>query len=131
VVAVNEWTKVVTDPLGLVGFALFLVFAYLARVKKSKQHRWIVPSAMIMASVALVGGLTLAYYRVHAAAKPSAQPSPAPVKQRSVQQKSSGPGSPNVQGVEGDVTITVDQSSGDIKSETKAPPQKKQKQASQ
>jgi len=45
-----------------------------------------------------------------------------------VQQSTSGPGSPAVQGVQGDVTITVDQSSGDAKPKKaadKKPEQKK------
>jgi hypothetical protein len=43
-----------------------------------------------------------------------------------VQQISTGEGSPNVQGVQGDVTITVDQSKG--KTEEQKPPVKKPKQ---
>jgi hypothetical protein len=43
-----------------------------------------------------------------------------------VQQTSTGEGSPNVQGVQGDVAITVDQSSG--KTEAQKPPASKPKQ---
>jgi hypothetical protein len=124
----TEWTKVVTNPLGLAGFALFLVFGYLARAKRNDERRWLSPAAVALAVVALVGCLLIAYKQLP---KPSPQPVQAiqaqpPVKQQTnnnVQQTSSGEGSPNVQGVQGDVTITVDQSKG--KTEAQKPPAKK------
>jgi TIR domain/IPT/TIG domain len=48
-----------------------------------------------------------------------------------VQQTSSGAGSPNVQGVQGDVTITVDQSTGKTRTEKKKPAENKPKQENQ
>jgi len=57
----QEWTKVVTHPLGLAGFALFLVFSLLARAKRRDERRWIFPVSLVMAVFALVGGLSLAY----------------------------------------------------------------------
>jgi hypothetical protein len=48
-----------------------------------------------------------------------------------VQQTSTGAGSPNVQGVQGDVTITVDQSTDKTKTETTKPAEKKPKQENQ
>jgi len=114
----NVWTKVVTDPLGLAGFALFLVFEYLAKVKKSDQRRWLAPLAVFAGIAALIGGLGLGYVRVSKSVMPSSQTSAAPARQQinQVQQSSGAPGSPNVQGVQGgDVTITVDQSSGETK----------------
>jgi hypothetical protein len=130
-IAMGEWTKVVTHPLGLAGFALFLVFGCLARAKRNDERRWLSPAAVILALVALVGGLLIAYRQ---APKPAPQPIQAiqpqpPAKQQSnskVQQTSTGEGSPNVQGVQGDVTITVDQSQG--KTEAQKPPAKKPKQ---
>ena len=78
----NEWTKVVTEPLGLAGFALFLVFGYLAKAKKDDERRWLSlvaialagrhrsrwsPSlslvAIALAVIALLGGLSLAYFQ--------------------------------------------------------------------
>ena len=59
----QDWTKVVTEPLGLAGFALFLVFGVLARVKKQDERRWLGPLASGMAVLALLGGLTLAYVK--------------------------------------------------------------------
>jgi hypothetical protein len=56
----------------------------------------------------------------------SVQPKPAAAEQTNqVQQRSTGEGSPNVQGVQGEVTITVDQSKG--KTEVQKPPEKKPK----
>lgn len=80
----NEWTKVVTNPLGLVGFALFLVFGYLAKVNRLDERRWIAPVAMFVAIAALVGGLAIAYVQVPKAAQPSSQTSqpPSPAKQQ-------------------------------------------------
>jgi hypothetical protein len=113
---VSEWAKVVSDPLGLAGFALFLVFSLLAGLKRSDERRWIAKAAIFMAFAALVCGLGLACLRVLRpipAATKSQTPAPIP-KQNcgETDQKSAGPGSPNVNCVQGNVTITVDQSSG-------------------
>lgn len=117
----HDWAKVVTDPLGLVGFTLFLLFGALSRLKRRNERSWMVPAALGMAFVALAGGLTLAFLRnaqpavkavapgLNAPAAPSA--APAQVNQQ-VEQKTTGAGSPAVQGVQGNVTITVDQSDG-------------------
>jgi len=132
----SEWTKVVTHPLGLAGFVLFLVFGYLANAKRQDEHRWLSPVAFAIAAVALIGGLVLAYVEVSKPVPPSVQtnkpavPSQQQTNQQ-VQQTSTGAGSPNVQGVQGDVTITVDQSTGKTSTETKKPPEKKPKQESQ
>ena len=110
----SEWMKVVTQPLGLAGFALFLVFGYLAKAKRNDERRWLSLAAMALAAVALMGSLFIAYRQI---SKPSLQPAQtiqaqAPTSQQPnshVEQRSTGEGSPNVQG---DVTITVDQSKG-------------------
>lgn len=111
----KEWIKVVTDPMGLAGFALFLVFTVLS--KKGKKPAWLAAGAFAMACVALVGGLTLAYYRVRAnpssttAPSTASQPSPAPgtVNQQAIgeiKQESSGAGAVNAAGVQGG-SVTV------------------------
>jgi hypothetical protein len=129
--SINEWTKVVMHPLGLAGFALFLVFSLLAKLKRRNERRWLFPAMIAMAGIALLGGLGLAYTQLQgSSAAVVAQPSPTPTPvQRQVNQglqRSSGPGSPNVQGVQGDVTITVDQSSGKpVPQETEAKKAKK------
>lgn len=125
-----EWTKALIHPLGLVGYALFLLFGLVARAKRRDERRWILPAALVAAGIALLGGLGLALRDVDhkaqetAISQPQSQPS-APSTQRNdhVTQSSSGPGSPNVQGVQGDVTITVDQS-GSKTRKTPIPPAK-------
>jgi hypothetical protein len=120
----SEWTKVVTDPLGLAGFALFLVFGCLAKMKQSSERRWMAPLAVSAAILTLAGGLTLSYFRTAKSAPPVVQTDkkPAPTQVNQVQQSSTGPGSPNVQGVNGNVVITVDQSG---ETSTKKPPETK------
>jgi hypothetical protein len=129
----QDWTKVVTEPLGLAGFALFLVFGVLARVKKQDERRWLGPLASGMAVLALLGGLMLAYVKASQSPSPNVTTAPvakvpAPVQTNQVEQTTTGKGSPAVQGVQGDVNITVDQSSGTY--EKKAPPQKNSEKTS-
>lgn len=116
---INEWTQVLSSPLGLVSYALFLVFGFLAKVKSSSERRWVAPAAMFLACTALLGGLGIAYRQVELLKKSpppvnAVQPPDAQKKQTNsqVQQTSTGTGSSNVQGVQGDVTISVDQSAG-------------------
>jgi hypothetical protein len=121
----HDWAKVLTEPLGLAGFALFLVFGALSRIKKDKERRWLGPLAMGMAVLALTGGLTLAYLKSQPQATPQSTPAPAPqpapkTQTNMVEQTTTGPGSPAVQGVQGDVTINVDQSSGAPKEKSPA-----------
>ena len=114
----QDWTKVVTEPLGLAGFALFLVFGVLSRVKRQKELPWLAPVASVMAILALAGGLTLAFLRSSRQSAAAAPPPPTGVQEtqkNQVEQKTTGAGSPIVQGVQGDVTITVDQSTGAAK----------------
>jgi hypothetical protein len=108
-VAMGEWIKVVTDPLGLAGFALFLMFGYVAKFKRVSEQRWLARVAVISAVAALIGGLSLSYV------KTSKSAAAALGQANRVHQVSTGQGSPNVQGVKGDVTITVDQSTGQDK----------------
>lgn len=113
----KEWIKVITDPMGLAGFALFLVFTFLAR--KGKKPAWLAAGAFAMACVALAGGLTLAYFRVRTSPNPASttapstasQPSSAPgtVNQQAIgeiKQESSGAGAVNSAGMQGG-SVTV------------------------
>ena len=125
----SDWTKVVTNPLGLAGFALFLVFAYL-RVRGPKERRWLAPIAAFLAIAALTGGLVLAYLQLP---KPVLTPAKTnkqtqPPQPCAAQQNSTGEGSPNIQCVQDDVTISVDQSRG--KTELPKPSTEKPRQAS-
>jgi hypothetical protein len=116
----SEWTKVLIHPLGLVGYTLFLLFGLLARVKRHDERRWILRSSLLAAGIALLGGVGLAFrnvdHKAHEAvvAQPAATSFPISTQHNDhVSQTSAGASSPNIQGVQGDVTITVDQSSGD------------------
>jgi hypothetical protein len=123
-----DWTAVLTHPLGLAGFALSLVFGYLARVKRTDERRWLSHAAVVSAVAALTGGLFLAYVQTSKPASELVRPGTGPVQQQTnqVQQSTTGPGSPAVQGVQGDVTITVDQSGEAMPKKTapKQPPPK-------
>ena len=133
----NEWAKVVTQPLGLIGFVLFLVFGYLAKTKRLDERRWVSPVAFSFAAIALIGGFALAYVETSKSLARTIQSisPPSPIQQTSqanqVKQNSTGAGSPNVQDIKGDVVITVDQSTGETKTTTKEPAENKTKHASQ
>ena len=61
-----HWTQVVTDPLGLAGFALALVFSALSRIVKQKRSRTndhLMLVAYALAASCVLGGLLLAYQR--------------------------------------------------------------------
>jgi hypothetical protein len=58
-----DWTKVVTDPLGLAGFALAMVGLVSKLAAQKRRERWIVPAFYTMALICVVGGLVLAYHR--------------------------------------------------------------------
>lgn len=60
-----DWSKVVTHPLGLGGFALALVFTALSRSKAEKMQ-WLKPAAFSLAGLALIGGIGIAYRQVDA-----------------------------------------------------------------
>lgn len=125
--AMNEWAKVVTNPLGLAGFALFLIFGLIAKVKRSDEKRWITRVAACMAIAALAGGVAIACIQAFRPTPSAAiSNSPAPGAKQTCEatdQKSLGAGSPNVNCVQGNVTITVDQNTGD--SGVKNSPRKK------
>lgn len=57
----NEWAKVVTHPLGLAGFALFLVFSLLTAKTRRKLPSWLAGAFVTMAFLTLGVGLVLAY----------------------------------------------------------------------
>ena len=105
----KDWVEVVTNPLGLAGFALFVVFGLLARRGAAGGNRWLAPAAVAMAFVALVGGLVLAYRQLpvgQGAAPSEVQGAPAtqktprdsvstePARSSSVVQETSGSQSP-------------------------------------
>jgi hypothetical protein len=117
----TDWTKVLTSPLGLVGYALSLAFGFLAKVKRSKEGLWLTPVVTCLAITALFGGLLIAYIQVPRSPLQSRQAFQPETKKQSnsqVQQTSTGPGSPKIQGVQADVTFSVDQSTGKLENST-------------
>jgi hypothetical protein len=121
----NEWIKVVTNPLGLGGFALFLVFSFLAHARRGNERRWLAPVSIGLAATALIGGLALAWTQAHSNAeatdgKQKAPPVPT-LNCQSATQTNGGAASPNVNCVQGPVTITIGESSA--KSGDQAKPQ--------
>lgn len=59
-----DWTKVITEPMGLAGFALSLVFGVLS-VRKGMPPWW-PTAAMILAAVSIASGVFLTFKKVEA-----------------------------------------------------------------
>jgi len=57
-----DWTKVITEPMGLIGFALSLVFGVLS-ARKGMASWWPI-AAMMLAAVSIAGGLLLAFKKI-------------------------------------------------------------------
>ena len=57
----KKWVDVVTHPLGLVGYALFLVFGLLSLSDFAAQHPWLPYAAVTLEGVAVLGGIALAF----------------------------------------------------------------------
>jgi hypothetical protein len=120
----SEWAKVITQPSALAGFVLFLTFVCLAWIKRSGERRWIATTAFALAILALLSGLIVGYSRLETTARqprkllatPTGQPPPP------MQQTATGPASPAVQGVQGNVTITPGHSTGKPEIPTPAAP---------
>ena len=91
-------TKLVTHPLGLAGYALACVFAYLEFSKQGPP--WFVILAGALAAVCVVGGIALAWKTAKAA-----KPAPQMPSQPSVRQETRGDQSPAISKVEGPVKI--------------------------
>jgi hypothetical protein len=102
-----EWTKVVTDPLGLAAFALALVFGAIGVKLEARNRPWFLPAAIILATFVMAGGLFLAYQKVQSKVKPAVT---APQDEPMVKQETYGPDSPAIQGVGGNVTIITNKS---------------------
>lgn len=99
----TSWIKIVTHPLGLAGFALFLVFSFLAKSRQRKKPTWMAPSAFGMAFTALVGGMALAYLQSNRSPATSGGQ-----QIGTIQQTTSGGSSPNIAGVQGgDVSVSI------------------------
>ena len=98
----TSWIKVVTHPLGLTGFALFLVFSFLGRNRQRKKPIWLTPLAFAMAFIAIIAGLSLSYQQnTHPTAPSSGQ------HIGTIKQTSSGSSTSNVAGVQGTVSLSI------------------------
>ena len=122
-----DWTKVLTHPLGLTGYVLFLLFGLLARVKRQDERRWILLVALLAAGVALFGGIGLAYRQVSHEERPTvtATPSPTPAPPQQLnehnQLTTNGDKSPIIQGVQGgSVSVNYSDSPQPAKKQTKS-----------
>jgi hypothetical protein len=116
-----NWDKAVTDPIGLAGFALSLLFGVVALVVKRRKpsSAWIVPTGLILATVCILGGLGLAWQRqAHSSPAPhipsasAATPTIQKMDLHDIHQNTNC--GPAVAGVQGDVTIDSN-SSGNSK----------------
>ena len=92
----KKWVDVVTHPLGLVGFALFLVFGLFSQPELAERHAWLAPAAVSMAAVALLAACTIALLPVMRGKKltadgpPAVHPAPQATAQTLVRQKTQG-----------------------------------------
>lgn len=109
----EKWIDVVTDPLGLAGFALFLVFVLLS-ARADRTLRLVFAG---LAVVAVAGGLALAFQRQG--------PTPAPAAggdaPRSIEQTTQGAGSPAVAGTKGDVNIKINMGGRETPAKSETP----------
>jgi len=96
--------KIVTDPLALAGYALFLVFGIVTLVikGKNKQNQWIVPAGFILAVICAMGGLAIGWHRDVTKTVNTSLPAPLPqpvMKIDKIEQKvDSGNATAGVQG---------------------------------
>jgi anti-sigma-K factor RskA len=97
----DKWTEVVTDPLGLAGFTLFLVFSLFARRYRKVRSHWLAPTFFIMALVTLAATLYIAYVQHISQRTERAEKPPA----LSIEQETHGSQSSAVADVEGNVVI--------------------------
>ncbi len=90
-----SWRHAVVHPLGLAGYALACVFGLLAKFGPIAQYPWLVPVAIAMAIVALIGGLLVAWRQVASS----------PPGHSQLHQQTQGPQSPTIANVKGHVSI--------------------------
>ncbi len=117
--SIDKWIDIVTNPLGLVGFALFLVFIFLPKIVKTGGSGWVPKAAYFMALLALLGGMTLSYQKEAAKSQPSNTQNATPADSGSVpagnnpvssptnNKETHGDSSPIIEGVGGDVNFSV------------------------
>lgn len=107
--------------IGLIRSVLSQLFGALAKAKKPEDKIWLRGLITFIIIVLAVSGLVayLKLTRSPVLSSPIIQ-SPTQNQANQVHQDSTGQGSPNVQGVQGDVHIDIDQSDGKVKSQKPA-----------
>jgi hypothetical protein len=103
----DKWIAVVTSPLGLAAFALFLVFTALAK-SRVRTERTIFA---VLAAVTLVSAIGIAAFTA-SRPKPEDPTLPQANPPTAVQQITEGANSPAVANTRGSVTIEVNQPPG-------------------
>jgi len=70
-----HWEKLLTSPLGLAGYALFLVFSVITIVIKQRKptNQWAAPTGFALAAICILGCLTIAYRHEQNSAEQSAK----------------------------------------------------------
>jgi len=100
----DKWVQVVTTPLGLIAFALFMVFSALAKIRGPKERRvFIVLAALTLVTTVSVAAW-LALQPTPAGPTPS-ETAPSPAPNSSIYQSTKGNNSPAISNVGGSVTI--------------------------
>jgi hypothetical protein len=106
----TSWLKAITDPLGLAGYALSLLFGVVTYTVKQRKPRnsWIAPAGFILAAACILGGIGLAYQRqITSFSAPATQTPQTPAEQQmdlhDIHQKATC--GTAVAGVQGNVTI--------------------------
>lgn len=108
----DKWIEVIQHPLGLAGFALFLVFIFLPKMSQKKNPPWLPKAAYTMALVALLSGIGLAFWQSQTKESsdvpkaPTTTTAPA-VPPTRTELETSGDKSPAVSHIEGDVKIDI------------------------
>lgn len=96
-----NWTEVVTNPLGVAAFALFLVFSLLAKRSSNKPSNRLMLLFATMAILTLICGLGIAIFQSR---KPIGE-TRHERRPTSIKQETRGSNSPAITGVGGDVNI--------------------------
>jgi hypothetical protein len=110
-----RWIEVVTHPLGLVAFALALIFGVIGVKFKARQRPWFLPLSFCLAAITIIAGLYIDYLQIKSKPLSPIQITHQPIssanesesKKIIVNQKTTGPASPAIQGVHGDVNINT------------------------
>lgn len=101
----EEWTSVVTHPLGLVGFVLFILFVLMS---KRRAPGWGRRTFLLLAAISVLCALSLAYLDKESGtqrSKSETDLSPQTESAPGISQETAGDQSPAVSDVEGNVNI--------------------------